>query len=162
MSITENQIVEWRQNLSVGIKTLDFQHRELLQITNDLFTGCLYGKNIADAYFRTTAHQTVDYIRDHFVAEEYIMKEAEYPGLPEHRKQHGRFSSELLKQIRKFETGTQFVPIKFARHLRDWILNHIAIMDRKFGLYYAKKTQPGIILKAYYVSPAAELFISPR
>jgi hemerythrin len=139
------QIIEWSSQLAIGIKVIDLQHRTLLRMTNDLFTGCLYGSKIADQYFQSTVHQTVDYIRRHFITEERLMEAIAYPQLAEHRRQHGAFIKELLVHVRKFEAGDQLIPNHFARYLRDWILSHIAIMDKKYGDYYKRQSAAGSI-----------------
>ena len=130
------KIIEWNPRLAIGIKVIDMRHRTLLRITNDLFTSFLYDRTVADAYFRTIARRTVEFIRQHFIIEETMMEETRYPCLEEHRKQHREFIKELLKHIRRFETVPRRVPNRFARFLRNWILTHIAITDKKYGLYY--------------------------
>ena len=145
MKSDDVQIVEWNSQLALGINAIDFQHRTLLRMTNDLFTGCLYGSKIAGQYFQSTVHQTVDYIRRHFITEEHLMEAIAYPQLAEHRRQHGAFIKELLIHVRKFEAGAQLIPYHFVRYLRDWILSHIAIMDKKYSDYYKRHSAAGSI-----------------
>jgi hemerythrin len=144
MKSKDVKIVEWHGNLSVGIMAIDIQHRTLLQLTNDLFTGCLYGTRIAEAYFRATARHTVDCFRRHFFAEEQVMEKISYPCLAEHRKRHREFIKNLLYQVGKFDAGGRYGPRNFARSLRDWAQGHI-FADQQYGVYYAQKIKAGII-----------------
>jgi hemerythrin len=137
--IKKVKIVEWSEPLSVGIKDIDLQHRTLLRMTNDLFTGCLYGKEIAGAYFRTTARRTLEYIRCHFADEENLMEKIAYPCLAEHRRRHREYTRDLMNHIRKFESGEEYIPGKFARYLGERMLVHIGSADQKYGIYYANK-----------------------
>jgi hemerythrin len=139
------KIIEWRQSLSMGIPILDRQHRGLLQMTNDLFTGCLYGRKISEAYFRTVSHKMMDHIKTHFLTEELMMEKSKYPYIADHQKQHREFIDDMNGHMGKFENGEKLAPQNFVRQLREWFMTHIAIVDKKFGIYYVQKLKEGAI-----------------
>ncbi|MCL2067014.1 MAG: bacteriohemerythrin [Treponema sp.] len=139
-NVSKNKdLVEWDKRLSVGIAIMDAQHLELLKMTNALFLACLEGEAAAREYFKASIQKSVEYIRLHFRHEEQLLQQMGYPGLGSHKIQHEEFIMEVLQKARNFESGNKFVPNNFARFLRDWVLTHIAIHDKQYGQFYARK-----------------------
>ncbi|MDR2397941.1 MAG: bacteriohemerythrin [Spirochaetaceae bacterium] len=128
-------LVEWDDRYLVDIPVIDEQHKELIRMTNTLYQGCLQGDVKAKVYFMETVHGTVDYVKYHFSAEEKILESVQYPGIGEHKKEHEGFIRQIFEQVKSFEGGRKFVPNDFVRYLKDWILAHIALTDKKYAEY---------------------------
>ncbi|MDR0496122.1 MAG: hemerythrin, partial [Treponema sp.] len=58
-----------------------------------------------------------------------------FPDSQVHKIQHEEFIREVLDEVKKFESGYRFAPGNFARFLQNWILTHIAIHDKKYGVF---------------------------
>ena len=129
--------VAWNDSFSVGFKPIDDQHKNLVLITNELFLACKEGGIAADIGFLRTIKKAEEYTETHFADEENYMREANYPHFDEHKKQHEDFIAAVLKSIEEFETG-KAEPIDMARFLKKWLLNHIAISDKKYMPYLPK------------------------
>ncbi|MDR1324807.1 MAG: bacteriohemerythrin [Treponema sp.] len=125
--------VTWEDRYALGIPFIDAQHKELLRLTNVLFVACQDGS--ANDIFRETIKGTVKYVSEHFSAEEAMMNRIKYPKLAEHKKEHEAFVQKVLEDVRQFESGHSFVPNTFVRFLKDWILTHIAVSDKKYADY---------------------------
>jgi hemerythrin len=138
----KEMLVEWDDRYSMGIPLIDSQHRKLIEMTNDLYNACLEGTEAAEDTFRSAIHSMVDYVKYHFAAEEKLMETSKYPGLNAHRREHEGFVLKVLQEVRDFENGKKFIPNIFVRYLKDWILAHIAVEDRKYAEYlFALKRQ---------------------
>ena len=129
--------VAWDNSFSVGFDPIDDQHKSLVSMTNELFQACKHGAVAADIAFLQTVKKAVGYAKTHFADEEGYMREANYPHLGEHKKQHEDFVAAIIKTIEEFEAGNT-EPIDMARFLKKWLLNHIAISDKKYMPYLAK------------------------
>ena len=129
--------VAWDNSFSVGFEPIDDQHKELVIMTNELFQACKEGAISADIAFLQTVKKAVDYAETHFADEEDYMREANYPHLGEQKKQHEDFVAAILKMIEEFEAGNT-EPIEMARYLKKWLLNHIALSDKKYAPYLVK------------------------
>jgi hemerythrin len=127
--------VEWNNRYLLGIPLIDNQHKRLLDMTNQLYAGCLMGEDKAKDFFKKTIHKAVEYVKYHFSTEEKIFLLLEYPGFAIHKKEHESFINKLIQNARDFEAGKPFVPNVFVRFLRDWILTHIAISDKLYADY---------------------------
>jgi len=129
--------VAWNDLYSVGFKPIDDQHKNLVLMTNELFLACKEGGIEADIGFLRTVKQAVEYTETHFADEEGYMREANYPHYDEHKKQHEDFVAAILKMIEEYEKENM-EPIDMARYLKKWLLNHIAISDKKYMPYLVK------------------------
>jgi len=133
MNDDRKDLVVWQATYSIGIGLIDAQHKTLIDLTNKLFRGCLDGKDEARSTFAKTVRELVNYVNYHFGTEEKIMERIKYSSFKEHKEEHVEFIRQVLGQIEALKSGKLFVPLTFAYFLRDWILNHIAISDRKLG-----------------------------
>jgi len=133
--MTGNTIVSWQNSYSVGIKLIDEQHMELIKLTNKLFASCMTGQERFRNVFLDTIHDTVDYVGYHFSTEEKVMERVNYPGFKEHKKEHSDFVREVFNKVEEFKSNKVLTPLAFVYYLRDWVLHHIAVCDRKMGEY---------------------------
>ncbi|MDR2434120.1 MAG: bacteriohemerythrin [Treponema sp.] len=138
-------LVEWDNRYSVGIQLIDDQHKKLIEMTNTLYKGCLEGDEAARSYFMETIHETVDYVKYHFSAEEKLLGNVKYPELAEHKREHEDFVKKVLEEVGTFQSGKKFVPNVFVRFLKDWVLTHIAVQDKKYAQYILNLKKQGLL-----------------
>jgi len=130
--------VTWDNSFSVGFDPIDEQHKELVKMTNELFEACKQGVIAADMAFLQIIQKALAYAETHFADEEEYLSEVNYPYLDEQKDQHEDFVAEVQKSIEEFEAGNT-EPIYLARFLKTWLLNHIAVYDKKYAPYLAKR-----------------------
>jgi len=130
--------VTWSNTYSMGVKLIDDQHKGLLDFVNDLFNHASGNEREERAYFALVIQQAVQYIKEHFQAEEKLMIGTKFPGYPEHKKVHDEFTLTVVKSVKDFESGKRLVLEKFAYFLKDWVLSHIAVMDKQYADYFRK------------------------
>ncbi|HUX36663.1 MAG TPA: bacteriohemerythrin [Rectinemataceae bacterium] len=135
------KFVEWDQKYNVGIPLIDAQHKHLIQLTNGLFDACTKDKETMDVEFREVMKESVDYVLVHFRDEEELMRNSRYEQFGEHKKKHEEFIKTILEAVQEYKEGKKFVPNNFARFLRDWLFDHIAINDKEFSRHYFSKAR---------------------
>ncbi|MDR0569221.1 MAG: bacteriohemerythrin [Spirochaetaceae bacterium] len=141
--MAEEPFVVWEDRYSVGIPLIDDQHKELLNVTNALYSACRQGDETAKANFKEVIRSAVEYVKFHFSTEEQIMERINFPEIGPHKKEHEAFVKKVLEEVKNFEGGKTFVPNQFVRFLRDWVLTHIAMSDKKYEEFIRKtKKQP--------------------
>jgi hemerythrin len=143
MEVSDEHFVVWEGRYALGIPIIDAQHKELLNLTNELYTACLQGDSSARLSFREAVHSTVEYVHKHFSAEERIFENINYPKIAEHKKEHAGFIKRILEDVKNFESGKTFVPNIFVRFLRDWALAHIAVSDKEYAEYIMRLKKEG-------------------
>jgi hemerythrin-like metal-binding protein len=130
-----NGIVEWDERYSVGIKTIDDQHRELFRLINNFYLACFHDDENAETNFKMLFHGLINYIKYHFTAEEQLLERIKYPDITAHRRQHREFTRDIIETAESFERGTAFSLKNFARYIRDWMLIHVTLIDKKYTSY---------------------------
>lgn len=73
------ELIKWTENLSVGVKELDNEHKKLIDLLNQLYTGM---KNREEnKVIKSILDDLVNYTLSHFAHEEKYFKQYNYPKL---------------------------------------------------------------------------------
>ncbi len=136
--------MEWNDSLSVGFGKIDHDHKELFRMIRELVDAinshtCKYKIGDVIKFLE-------DYVGNHFAMEEKLMQELHYPDYPKHKSEHENFiitfaalKQELLriKDSGSYE-GSYELSVKTDQILVDWLLDHIAKVDRKLADFLEK------------------------
>jgi len=139
MTNESNELITWSEKLTCGIKIIDDQHKQLVDLVNEMFNHVTGNMVQERDYFNRVTHKLVDYVKAHFSTEERILLGTKFSGYAEHKKAHESFVYDIIKNVRDYEAGKRFTLSTFTRFLRDWILSHIALMDKQYLEYFKKK-----------------------
>jgi hemerythrin len=131
-------LITWSPTFSVGVKLIDEQHMGLLELVNDMFNHVVGDEKTEREYFKMVIDEAVRYVKVHFQTEEKIMLHTKFPGYMEHKKAHDAFIMNVVKEAREFDSGKKMTLTDFIRFLKEWILTHIAIMDKQYFTYFKK------------------------
>jgi hemerythrin-like metal-binding protein len=130
--------VQWNDTMSVGVEEIDEQHKSLLVMLNDLYDAS-DGRNIV--IVSDTIEKMKSYARMHFSTEERYMKRSRYPELFDHMAEHAFFVS----SIKDFKQGDQDEASRLPtvlNFLRQWLLDHIMVVDARMGVHLRQHPQP--------------------
>jgi len=129
-------LVTWSQTFSVGVKVIDDQHKELLELVNDMYNHIVGDEKAEKAFFKKIVKKTVNYIKVHFSTEEKILKAVKFQGYAEHKRAHDSFIFKVIENVRDYEDGKRVTLTSITHFLKDWILTHIAIEDKQYFEYF--------------------------
>ncbi len=123
-------MIEWTPALSTGVSLLDEQHQAIFQWLAELERAATDERTLFGVYAITRLKH---YMREHFAAEEALMKAAGYPGLAAHIAEHAEFRNRLAElQIKAI--GQDITP-DTVDFLVGWLTNHIARTDMAYVPY---------------------------
>ena len=88
-------LMEWDDRLSVGVASIDDQHKQLIKLVNTLYQALQNGQG--NEVLCQTYADLVDYTLTHFSHEEAMMREAGYPGAVDHCRQHADLRMRTLQ-----------------------------------------------------------------
>jgi hemerythrin len=130
--------MEWTPALAVGVAELDAQHQELFRRAERLIAGLRAGDR---GEVGPLVAYLLDYVDEHFAAEERLMAELRYPGLDEQRRAHAAFREDLARLAVQFERkgATALVSLTLHNWLSDWLRAHLAGLDRQLGAWMAER-----------------------
>lgn len=122
--------IEWKDEFEIGIPSVDFEHRGMIQIINEL-----HGKLAENAGKTTIAEYLGDIhalISAHFALEEKEMREMAYDEFEEHKEDH----EDLLDQIRDMmdeleQDGSGEKMKTLGPRLNKWFTEHFRTRDAR-------------------------------
>jgi len=134
-----SELVTWSASYSVGIKIIDEQHKGLFNLVNDMYNHVNNDDEEAErAYFKSVIKQVVDYVKKHFATEEAIMRRTQFKDYIGHKLAHDFFILSVANIVQKFDEGKKVSLMSFTNFIKDWILTHIAIMDKQYFTHLMK------------------------
>jgi len=129
--------IEWSDKLSVGISSIDDQHKKSVEIVNRLHTamGAGKGNEILDKIF----NELINYTAEHFTTEEMYFKLHKYPQESIHKKEHEDLVKQVLELQKKFATRKTGMTLSTATFLKEWLGNHILSADKDYSAFLIEK-----------------------
>ncbi len=124
--------LEWKDSLSVGIRNIDEQHRQLVDMVNELHDEAETSGRHCPA--PELVARLKAYAAEHFHIEEGYMQAFAYPDFEAHRLEHEGF----LSAIHGFEaacTAGQADPREVLEFLKQWLVQHITDVDVQMGRF---------------------------
>jgi len=120
----------WDQGMSVGIESLDNDHKKLIAILSQLMTAkneCFQQDSIEDIFA-----QLEYYCQSHFAREETLLANIDYQQLDAHKRSHQAFINKIpeLKQQWFAEVEEpEAVKEQIVLFLQQWLVKHILEED---------------------------------
>ncbi len=128
---------KWTNELTVNIEEIDSQHKEFINLIDELYLSIKTGKS--GEVLGNILSRLVEYATIHFATEERLMKIHGYSELADHRKEHQELKKNLLELNRRFNDGQPVSDGSVAIFLKDWLQKHIRMTDMKYASYLNSK-----------------------
>lgn len=126
--------MEWSDNYSVKVNTLDNQHKKIVVLINELHSAMrqAHGKEVLGKILE----DLTDYTVFHFSAEEKLMKDNNYPGYVSHKAEHDKLTKQVKDLAANLKSGKNLISQEVMLFLKDWLINHIAGSDKKYSAFF--------------------------
>lgn len=123
-------MIEFTGNLVFNVEEVDEQHQELIRMINEL------DKRISDGTALSALtgiiDALIDYTSYHFSTEEAYFKKFGFSHEVSHVNEHRIFVERVLQFDAALKSGKNLLPHEMMQFLREWLLQHISIVDRKY------------------------------
>ncbi len=121
-------LIKWKPSFSLGIPSVDYEHRELISMINSVYASMA---NAGPEIIEACLEDIYAGISSHFALEERHMRDAGYEEYEAHKEDH----EELLDQIRSmmdlFEEDSESGRIILQQELSDWFNVHFTTFDAR-------------------------------
>jgi hemerythrin-like metal-binding protein len=126
-------LITWTKDLSVGIPSIDVQHKKLVELINELHDAMKAGSS--KQIISTVLNNLVLYTKTHFSNEEKCMTDACFSGLKDHKCKHDELTQKVLEFQNNYNGGRAVMSIDVLNFLTDWLKNHIMKKDKEYSAH---------------------------
>ncbi len=129
--------VLWNEKYNTGISEIDEQHKELVQILNDLYESFI-DRTISEKLMKVVQRMKA-YTEFHFGVEEKYFNEFNFTGANEHIAEHQIFVQKVNTFQVDVKQGKVTASFQLINFLRSWLIEHINGTDRKYISLFKEK-----------------------
>jgi hemerythrin len=127
-------ILEWNKKMSVGVESLDEDHRKMIAIINELQEGIQAGHK--KVVLEQVLDELVEYTQGHFSREEALFAHTDYSGAAMHKSDH----MAMIQRVQNLRTRLPDRPVvmldlELMSFLQSWLVNHIQTTDKKYSAW---------------------------
>lgn len=140
-------LVTWQDSYALGLEEIDDQHKMLFDIMNRLWSAILQkaeGQVIAGILEDLERYTVL-----HFTEEETFMRSIAYPDFDAHIAYHRKFVRHLLEEKAAAHAGQQ-VSLELIHFLRDWLVNHILVEDKRYAAQFNTEKRSASLLGRFF------------
>ena len=123
--------VPWKPEYSVGVQSMDAQHKRLLDMINRLHSALKRGEGATAT--GAILKDLLQYTEHHFAEEEEMLESIHYAGLGAQRQAHQTFVGKVKDAHRRWEQGDPAVAQDAMNLLSTWLPQHIVKMDKQYA-----------------------------
>ncbi len=127
---TAGNFINWSDKLSLNIELIDNQHKQLVDIVNELFRAIRSGQT--NEKLNSIFDGLINYTATHFETEEEIFDKIHYFDIESHKQHHKTLVESALKLQADFHSGNAVIGREVMDFLKSWLLDHIAQIDRQY------------------------------
>ncbi|MCS6985115.1 MAG: hemerythrin family protein [Leptospiraceae bacterium] len=132
--------------LETGIPIVDIQHLWLVKLMVKLEIMLKQKKEQTPGETIEILKEIVRYTRDHFMAEENLMRIMDYGPRDIHHQKHASFMKSMQTKYKNHLISDKQLAQNLLHDLRDWLYHHIATEDKLLGAY--SRSRPTIAIMA--------------
>ena len=123
-------LIEWRQEFETGVTEVDHEHRELVDIINELHEQI--GAGAPKETVASFLGEVFARISAHFALEETVMRKHDYDEYADHKADHEKLLDDLRDIMDDFDAGTgEDYKVALGAAVRDWFVNHFKTKDAR-------------------------------
>ena len=129
-------LIRWTDEMSVGVSSIDEQHKKLVNLINALNAAMEEGET--DAVLNKIFEELLAYTDRHFQYEESLFAQTGYVDEPAHRAEHDALRKKVTDMKHRVDRGDFVLGVEVMGFLRDWLTRHIMGSDKAYSQHLVK------------------------
>lgn len=132
--LSASELFLWSDDLSVPTQDVDEQHKELIDLINQLYVAI--NENHGKDTSREILDQLIESMQAHFLFEESLMRLTHYVDYAAHKEQHEALMEQMRALQGKLDKETAAITVELLHFHKNWWSQHIRSSDRNFSTHY--------------------------
>lgn len=125
-------IIHWTPDLSVGVGSIDTDHKLLISLINQLDEAIRGGE--PQGTVTRVLDALLDYADYHFAREESLMRASGYPDLAAHNRAHASFRAQVHDIRDRYHRNAECIRAReILAFLQNWLRAHIIGRDKLYA-----------------------------
>lgn len=130
-------LIEWKESFSVGVAAVDAEHRDLIELINDLHSLIGDGGDAEEVV--AALGQIFAQISGHFALEERYMRDTKYDEFAAHKGDHESLLDQLRDIMDRVEDDGSFDESRLSAELEQWFTVHFKTHDARLHRHVAAR-----------------------
>jgi hemerythrin len=130
-------LIQWNDKFNVGVRTLDGQHRKLIEIINELHEAMCQGH--AKEVQAGLVQRLGQYAAEHLNTEEKMLRSNGYPDFAQHKAQHDTYILKMREFEQNVAAGKMTLAVTLLPFLKEWWTGHIMKTDQQYAGFFKQK-----------------------
>jgi hemerythrin-like metal-binding protein len=130
-------LIEWIPQYSLGVPAVDHEHRELVDLVNELYANVTSSPSATESTTDTNIivlgflGELYARVGAHFALEEKIMRDNDYDEYRDHKADHERLLDDVRDLMDDYEDGVYVDMEEFGKRLDEWFSEHFRTRDAR-------------------------------
>lgn len=130
-------LIEWKDNMSVGVEVFDLQHKKLISIIRQLSDAVENGKG--QEVLGEILDLLIEYTKVHFTSEEVQFERLGYRDSDIHKAEHDAYKKEIVALKRRFDDGKLVLSGNVLHSMSSWWSHHILLTDKMYLPFFKEQ-----------------------
>ncbi len=131
-------LMTWTEEMSVGVKVLDDDHKALIAMLNELHDSIQAGR--PRAVLERVIDGMLKYTKTHFAREEKMFAQTGYPAAAAHKAEHEQLARRAMNLQSRFENGqSNVLTLETVTFIQSWLKDHIMGSDQQYKPHFKVK-----------------------
>jgi len=126
-------VIKWRDSYNTGVSQFDQEHHKIIELIDAMYVALR--DKLDREVTEKVCREAIVYTEQHFANEEQALISINYPDLEEQMTEHSRMKKEVVKFQELIASNYTEGATGLYHFLRDWLINHILVIDKKYGPY---------------------------
>ncbi len=126
-------LIDWKDEFSLGIPSIDYEHQELIGLINESYEHV--AENDSIMAIQEFLGEIYAKISAHFALEERLMKEMNYDQYEDHKTDHEQLLDDILTIMDECNQMTLLDEKEFGERLTNWFTEHFKTKDARLHKY---------------------------